>query len=132
MTPLERRPDRSLLQCHLEPLPPRGRRRRQLRERGAGAIAQDYDQWMLADYARRRARGGPPWRDLRPAYAFARATHADDWPREDTEAQAALAAHWEQVRGESHLAWARARPVVEDAWRALDHMPAAAVHGSLS
>ena len=36
MKPLERRPDRSLLQCHLEPLPPRGRRRRQLRERGAG------------------------------------------------------------------------------------------------
>ncbi len=37
-----------------------------------------------------------------------------------------LAEHWEQMRGHSRLSWSQARPVVEDAWRALDHIPAAA------
>ena len=35
------------------------------------------------------------------------------------------------MRGQSRLGWHQARAVVEDAWLALDHMPAAAVHGLL-
>ncbi|MNI64182.1 hypothetical protein D3C73_1196030 [compost metagenome] len=61
-------------------------------------------------------------------YAFALTTHAADWPRgggADTSGE--LAEHWDQMRGQSRLNWAQAQPVVEDAWRALDHIPAAAV-----
>jgi len=83
---------------------------------------------MLNDYERRRANGHRNWRDLCPVYAFALTTHAADWPRGgDADTSEELAAHWEQMRGQSRLGWSQARPVVEDAWRALDHIPAAAV-----
>ncbi len=121
--PLERRPDPSLVLCHLDPLPAR-RRRRRLSTAESGA-PQDFEHYALRDYARRRARGEAGWRDLRPAYAFALMTHAANWPRggdDDTELQ--LAEQWERMRGQSRLAWARVRPVIEDAWQALDHLPA--------
>jgi len=122
MRPSVRRPDRRLFEAPLDPrlptaLPP-------LESHG---VAQDYRHYSLVDYQRRRRRGGPTWRDLYPAYVFARRTHAEDWPRTD-DSDEALAAQWEQMRGESRLSWRRARAVVEDAWLALDHMPIAAVH----
>lgn len=96
------------------------------------AVAQDYLQYLRWDYERRRGHGHRHWRDLSPAYAFALTTHAAHWPRgggDHTDAE--LAEHWEQMRGASRLDWAHARAVVEDAWLALDHMPAPAVHGLL-
>ncbi len=35
--------------------------------------------------------------------------------------------NWRDLCPVSRLNWAQAQPVVEDAWRALDHIPAAAV-----
>ncbi|WP_369978011.1 hypothetical protein [Xanthomonas bundabergensis] len=119
------RPAPLLFNAHLDPLPPAAHRR------GAGPRphdAPDYRQYSLADYRQRRARHGTAWRDLCPAYAFALRTHAGGWPRgpvADTDGE--LAAHWEQVRGESQLDWRQARPVIEDAWQALDHLPAPAL-----
>ncbi len=129
MTPSERRLDRSLVHCHLDPLPRRWRRRCALPAEPA-ATAQDFVHYALRDYAQRRCQGGPSWRDLRPAYAFALATHAADWPRGAADTEGDLAQQWEQMRAESRLDWTRARAVVEDAWHALDHMPAAVVHGA--
>lgn len=121
MRPFERRPDRRLFAAPLDPqlpamLPPL-----------ESGVAQDYRHYSLVDYQRRRRRGGPTWRDLYPAYEFARRTHAADWPR-TADIDDALAAQWEQMRGSSRLSWRRARVVIEDAWQALDHMPEAAVH----
>jgi len=114
----------------LDPLagsPVQRRIRRQRRE-DPQAVAQDYLQYMLTDYERRRGQGRRSWSDLCPAYAFALTTHAADWPRGgDAQTEDELGAHWEQMRGHSRLRWAQARPVVEDAWLALDHMPAPAV-----
>lgn len=105
-------------------------RRGQFRRRppDSAEVAQDFLQYSLADYAKRRRSGVNRWRDVYPAYAFALASHAGDWPRGTDDTEAELAAHWEQARGESRLEWAQARAVVEDAWLALDRMPAAAVH----
>lgn len=105
-------------------------RRGVFKRRAADAeeVAQDFLQYSLADYAKRRRRGITRWRDVYPAYAFALASHAADWPRATDDTEAELAAHWEQARGESRLKWAQARAVIEDAWLALDRMPAAAVH----
>lgn len=95
-------------------------------------VAQDYVQYMLTDQERRRGHRRRSWADLCPAYAFALSTHAADWPRGgDGTTDQALAAHWEQVRGASRLSWSQAREVVEDAWLALDHMPATAVRSLL-
>ncbi|MNV23308.1 hypothetical protein D3C71_1143170 [compost metagenome] len=93
----------------------------------AGEVAQDFVQYSLDDYARRR-RGAQRWRDLQPAYAFALVTHAADWPRGNADTEVELAEHWEQSRGESRLRWEQVRGVIEDAWLALDRMPIAAVH----
>jgi hypothetical protein len=122
------RPDPLLFNAHLDPLPA-------MPPQGPGEAsgphphdAADYRQYSLADYRQRRDRHGTPWRDLCPAYAFALRTHAGGWPRApmaDTDGE--LAAHWEQVRGESQLDWHQARPVIEDAWQVLDHLPAPAL-----
>lgn len=96
----------------------------------ADEVAQDFVQYSLDDYARRR-RGALRWRDLQPAYAFALVTHAADWPRGSADTEAELAAHWEQSRGESRLGWEKVRGVIEDAWLALDRMPTAAVHARI-
>lgn len=103
----------------------RGRLRRQTH--AADEVAQDFVQYSLDDYARRR-RGAMGWRDLQPAYAFALATHAADWPRGSFDTDAELAEHWELARGDSRLGWEQVRALVEDAWLALDRMPVAAVH----
>jgi len=120
------RPDPLLFNVHLDPLPVAPQPDRTDGPRPHDA--PDYRQYSLADYRQRRARHGTPWRDLCPAYAFALRTHAGGWPRApmaDTDGE--LAAHWEQVRGESHLDWRQARQVIEDAWQALDHLPAPAL-----
>jgi hypothetical protein len=123
----ERRPDRRLF-VQLEPSP-RAMPLGGLSRAEPAGVAQDYRHYSLADYQRRRRRGGPSWRDLYPAYAFALLTHAADWPRAPDEGvEDELAAQWERMRGSSRLSWRRARPVVEDAWLALDHIPVAAVH----
>ena len=103
----------------------RGRFRRS--QHAADEVAQDFVQYSLDDYARRR-RGARGWLDLQPAYAFARATHAADWPRGSGDTDVELAEHWEQARGGSRLRWEQVRDLVEDAWLALDRMPVAAVH----
>lgn len=124
------RPAPSVFNSRRDPLaasPAQRRARRQQRE-DPQAVAQDYLQYMLNDYDDRRRQAHRSWRDLCPAYAFALTTHAANWPRgggEDTEGE--LAAQWELMRGESRLRWPKAREVVEDAWLALDHMPAPAV-----
>ena len=129
MRTFERRPDRRLF---VPPEPaPRARRAGTVPQPEPDGVAQDYSHYSLADYQRRRRRGGPSWRDLHPAYAFALMTHAADWPRaSDAGVEDELAAQWERMRGASRLSWRRARPVVEDAWLALDHIPVAAVHGA--
>ncbi|WP_420008402.1 hypothetical protein [Xanthomonas sacchari] len=120
------RPDPLLFNAHLDPLPsvPPPRRR------GAAPRphdAPDYRRYSLADYRQRRARHRTPWRDLCPAYAFALQTHARGWPRgPEAETDGELAAHWDLMRGDSRLDWDQARQVVEDAWQALDHLPAQA------
>ncbi len=121
------RPDPLLFNAHLDPLPAAPPGRHDATSPLPHAAA-DYRQYSLADYRQRRDRLGTPWRDLCPAYAFALRTHAGGWPRApmaDTDGE--LAAHWEQVRGESCLDWRQARPVIEDAWQALDHLPAPAL-----
>ncbi len=106
----------------------RSAQRRTRRHEDPQAVAQDYLQYMLSDYEERRGQSHRNWRDLCPVYAFALTTHAADWPRGDAaDTCEELAEHWEQMRGQSRLGWSQARPVVEDAWRALDHIPAAAV-----
>ncbi len=127
MQRFERRPAHSAFNAHLDPLPATGRQRPRRGQEGS-AVAQDFLQYSLADYDRRRRRGAAVWRDLCPAYAFALTTHSADWPRGTGDTDGELAAHWDQVRGESRLEWPQVRPVIEDAWLALDHMPAAAVH----
>lgn len=123
----QERPAPSVFNALRDPLP-RGRALRgQLRHPDPQAVAQDYLQYMLSDYQRRRGRGAHTWRDLCPAYAFALSTHAANWPRGGEDTDGELAAHWEQMRGSSRLAWVKAREVVEDAWLALDHMPGAAL-----
>ncbi|WP_313178079.1 hypothetical protein [Stenotrophomonas sp.] len=122
------RPAPSVFNALLDPLGARTPLRRARRREDPQAVAQDYLQYMLNDYERRRANGHRNWRDLCPVYAFALTTHAADWPRGgDADTGEELAAHWEQMRGQSRLGWAQARPVVEDAWCALDHIPTAAV-----
>jgi hypothetical protein len=124
------RPAPSVFNARRDPLggsPTQRRARRQQRE-DPQAVAQDYLQYMLNDYDVRRRQAHRSWRDLCPAYAFALTTHAANWPRgSDEQTEGALEAHWEQMRGESRLRWPKAREVVEDAWLALDHMPASAV-----
>jgi hypothetical protein len=128
MRPFERRPDRRLFALRPAPATAAGAR---IPLADPQAVAQDFHHYSLADYRRRRRRGGPSWRDLCPAYAFAQLTHAADWPRAAADgAEDELAAQWERMRGSSRLSWRRARPVVEDAWLALDHIPAAAVHAA--
>lgn len=126
------RPDRpehravpALFNAHLAAV-----RRGVFKRRAADAdeVAQDFLQYSLADYAKRRRKGFTRWRDVYPAYAFALASHAADWPRGTGDTEAELAAYWEQARGDSRLPWDQARAVIEDAWLALDRMPAAAVH----
>ncbi|WMJ71109.1 hypothetical protein [Stenotrophomonas sp. 24(2023)] len=122
------RPAPSVFNVHLDPLGARSAQRRARQAAEPQAVAQDYQQYMRSDYERRRSQGHRSWRDLCAAYAFALSTHAADWPRGgDADTDEELAAHWEQMRGQSRLSWQQARPVVEDAWMALDHMPAAAV-----
>lgn len=122
-----RRPDPRLFAPYHDPLPSATH----LPQAEPDAIAQDFHHYRLFDFQRRRRRGGPSWRDLSPAYAFALVSHAQDWPRlAEREVDDELAAHWERMRGGSRLSWARVRPVVEDAWLALDHMPAAAIHAA--
>ncbi|WP_411849359.1 hypothetical protein ACLB90_09975 [Stenotrophomonas sp. LGBM10] len=131
MPRLDRRAVPALYNAYLQP-ERSGRRSRRERMEEPQAVAQDYLQYMRNDYEQRRAQGRRSWRDLYPAYAFALTTHYADWPRgtgDDTDGE--LAEHWEQMRGQSRLGWPQARAVVEDAWLALDHMPAAAVHGLL-
>ncbi|OQP76298.1 hypothetical protein IM53_016045 [Xanthomonas phaseoli pv. dieffenbachiae] len=130
MRPQDRRPDRRLFSAHVEPAPPRRAHRTSPMPDTAG-VAQDFHCYSLADYQRRRRRGGPTWRDLSPAYAFARFTHAADWPRgADIDCEQALAAQWDSMRGASRLDWPHVRDIVEDAWLALDHIPEAAIHGA--
>jgi hypothetical protein len=121
------RPDPLLFNAHLDPLPAAPPVRHDATSPLPHAAADDR-QYSLADYRQRRDRHGTPWRDLCPAYAFALRTHVGGWPRgpmADTDSE--LAAHWEHVRGESQLDWRQARPVIEDAWQALDHLPAPAL-----
>ncbi|WP_324250838.1 hypothetical protein ACDH70_11975 [Xanthomonas axonopodis pv. poinsettiicola] len=130
MRTLDRRPDRRLFSAHLDPASPKRAQHNVLVSDPVG-VAQDFHYYSLADYQRRRRRGGPTWRDLSPVYAFARVTHAADWPRgADAQCEQALAAQWESMRGSSRLDWQHARDIVEDAWLALDHIPDAAVHGA--
>ncbi|WP_049456679.1 hypothetical protein [Stenotrophomonas maltophilia] len=122
------RPAPSVFNALLDPFGQRTAQRRTRRHEDPQAVAQDYLQYMLSDYEERRGPGHRNWRDLCPVYAFALTTHAADWPRGDAaDTCEELAEHWEQMRGQSRLNWSQARPVVEDAWRALDHIPAAAV-----
>ena len=122
------RPAPSVFNALLDPLGQRTAQRRTRRHEDPQAVAQDYLQYMLSDYEERRGPGHRNWRDLCPVYAFALTTHAADWPRGDAaDTCEELAEHWEQMRGQSRLSWSQARPVVEDAWRALDHIPTAAV-----
>lgn len=122
------RPAPSVFNAHLDPLAARRSARRARPAPEPQAVAQDYQQYMHRDYERRRAQGHRSWRDLCAAYAFALSTHAADWPRGgEAGTDEELAAHWEQMRGPSRLTWPQARPVVEDAWTALDHMPPSAV-----
>jgi hypothetical protein len=102
------RPAPSVFNARQDPLArrPTPRRRRYLPPEDPQAVAQDYLQYMLNDYEARRRQAHRSWRDLCPAYAFALTTHAANWPR---------------------LRWQTARTVVEDAWVALDHMPASAL-----
>ncbi|PPV07683.1 hypothetical protein XbrCFBP1976_06890 [Xanthomonas bromi] len=94
-------------------------------------VAQDFRCYSLADDQQRRRRGGPTRRDVSPADAFARITHAADWPRgADVYCAQELAAQWESMRGASRLDWPHVRDIVEDAWLALDHIPEAAIHGA--
>ncbi len=124
---LERRATSPLFNAYLDPRP--ARRSRARRAADSNAVAQDFLQYSLSDYDQRRARGALTWRDLGPAYAFALTSHCADWPRAtDDDLDRELAAQWELLRGESRLQWRQVRQVVEDAWRALDQMPAAAVH----
>lgn len=130
MPRLDRRAAPALFNACLQP--PSARHGRRSRTEEPEAIAQDYLQYMRHDYERRRRQGRRSWKDLYPAYSFALTTHHADWPRggdDDTEGE--LAEHWEQMRGQSRLGWTQARAIVEDAWLALDHMPAAAVHSAL-
>ncbi|WP_414492593.1 hypothetical protein [Stenotrophomonas maltophilia] len=122
------RPAPSVFNALLDPLGQRTAQRRTRRHEDPQAVAQDYLQYMLSDYEERRGQSHRNWRDLCPVYAFALTTHAADWPRGDAaDTCEELAEHWEQMRGHSRLSWSQARPVVEDAWRALDHIPATAV-----
>lgn len=124
------RPAPSVFNTRQDPLANRStpRRRRRLSREDPQAVAQDYLQYMLNDYEARRRQAHRSWRDLCPAYAFALTTHAANWPRGgDDETERELAAHWESMRGDSRLRWPTARAVVEDAWVALDHMPASAL-----
>ncbi|WP_343231272.1 hypothetical protein ACE15N_00535 [Xanthomonas campestris pv. passiflorae] len=119
-----------MFSAHVEPAPPRRAHRTSPVPDTAG-MAQDFHCYSLADYQCRRRRGGPTWRDLSPAYAFARFTHAADWPRgADIDCEQALAAQWDSMRGASRLDWPHVRDIVEDAWLALDHIPEAAIHGA--
>ncbi|NIJ88555.1 hypothetical protein FHR49_001342 [Xanthomonas campestris] len=129
MRPQDRRPDRRLFSTSADPTLPK-RTHRASAVVDADGVAQDFRCYSRADYHRRRRRGGPTWDDLAPAYAFARVTHAADWPRgADAQCEQALAAHWDSMRGGSRLDWPHVRAIVEDAWLALDHIPDAAVHG---
>jgi len=130
MPRFDRRAAPALFHAYLEPARS-ARRVRRDRTEEAHAVAQDYLQYMRNDYERRRGHGHRSWRDLYPAYAFALTTHYADWPRGSDDTDGELAEHWEQMRGQSRLGWAQARGIVEDAWLALDHMPATAVHGLL-
>jgi len=125
------RPAPSVFNALLDPLGARTPLRRTRRREDPQAVAQDYLQYMRSDYEQRRSQGRRSWRDLYPAYAFALTTHYADWPRGADDTDGELAEHWEQMRGQSRLGWHQARAVVEDAWLALDHMPATAVHGLL-
>ncbi|WP_115515096.1 MULTISPECIES: hypothetical protein [Xanthomonas] len=130
MRPQDRRPDRRLFSAQVEPAAAKRTHRKRPPVDAVG-VAQDFQCYSLADYQRRRRRGGPTWRDLSPAYAFARLTHAADWPRgNDAHCEQALAAQWDSMRGNSRLDWPHARTIVEDAWLALDHIPNAAIHGA--
>jgi hypothetical protein len=62
------------------------------------------------------------WDDARPAYALALAAHAVLCDALDDGREQLLAAHWDELRGASRLAWSQARPLLADGCRALDRL----------
>ena len=70
-----------------------------------------YEAFCRSHFASvRRLRPELAWDDARPAYALALAAHAVLCEALDDEREQLLAAHWDTLRGESHLDWSRARP----------------------
>lgn len=76
----------------------------------------------------RRLRPELAWDDARPAYALALAAHAVLCEALDDGREQLLAAHWDALRGDSRLDWARARPLLADGCRALERLDPLAMH----
>ena len=88
-----------------------------------------YEAFCRSHFASvRRLRPELAWDDARPAYALALAAHAVLCEALDDEREQLLAAHWDTLRGESRLDWARARPLLADGCRALERLDPLAMH----
>jgi len=88
-----------------------------------------YDAFCRAHFASvRRMHSNLSWEDAMPAYAVALSAHAVLCKMLEDGHEQLLAASWQTIRGNSHLTWQQARPLVGDGCRALDRIDPLSMH----
>lgn len=70
------------------------------------------------------------WEDACPAYAIALSAHASLHVELDQAREQQLEQSWEDIRGQSGLAWTQARPLIADGCSALDRLDPLAIRRS--
>ena len=92
-------------------------------------VPEAYDGFCRSHFSSvRRVHPNLRWDDARPAYAVALAAHAVLCEALDEHNEQQLAAHWDDIRGDSGLSWVQARPFVYDGCRALSRLDPLAMH----
>lgn len=88
-----------------------------------------YDRFCRAHFASvRRLHPALQWDDACPAYAIALAAHAALCVSFDEAQERLLERNWDRIRGESHLSWTQARPLIAAGCSTLDRLDPLAMH----
>jgi hypothetical protein len=92
-------------------------------------VPPDYARFCRSHFASvRRLHPELSWDDAVPAYAIALSAHAALCVALDEAREALLERHWDRIRGDSTLGWARARPLIAAGCSALDRLDPLAMH----